>query len=121
LQRIRTDYLFDERQDVEHVQKQTQELQLLKFLPPQFVEMFRLSFITTFVVQWLLVGAQNENIITKDTYFYGQSPLVPPPPGTGAGNWSAAYAKAKAFVAQLSLDEKINFTAGVTAGNGCSG
>jgi beta-glucosidase len=85
------------------------------------MKMFCLSFITTFVVQWLLVGAQNGNIITKDTYFYGQSPLVPPPSGTGAGNWSVAYTKANAFVAQLSLDEKINFTAGVTADNGCSG
>jgi len=83
--------------------------------------MFSLGFIATFVAQWLLVGAQNGNVITSDTYFYGQSPLVLPPPGTGAGNWSEAYAKAKAFVAQLSLDEKTNFTAGVTASNGCSG
>lgn len=83
--------------------------------------MFCLGFITTFILQWIFVFAQNESIITKDTYFYGHSPLVPPPAGTGAGNWSAAYAKAKAFVAQLSLDEKINFTAGITAGNGCSG
>jgi beta-glucosidase len=83
--------------------------------------MFCLGFIVTFVLQWLLVCAQNESIISKDTYFYGQSPLVPLPLGTGVGNWSAAYAKAKAFVAQLSLDEKINFTAGVTADNGCSG
>jgi beta-glucosidase len=85
------------------------------------MKMICLSFIAAFVVQWLLVGAQNGNIITTDTYFYGQSPLVPPPPGTGAGNWSEAYAKANAFVAQLTLDEKINFTTGVTASNGCSG
>jgi beta-glucosidase len=81
--------------------------------------MFYLGFITTFVAQWLLVGAQTQNI--TDASFYGQSPLVPPPSGTGAGNWSTAYAKANAFVAQLSLDEKINFTTGVTADNGCSG
>ncbi len=80
-----------------------------------------LAFVTTFIAQCLLVYAQNENVITTDTYFYGQSPLVLPQPGTGAGNWSAAYAKAKAFVAQLSIDEKVNFTSGVTAGNGCSG
>jgi beta-glucosidase len=81
--------------------------------------MFTLTFIATVLAQWVLVGAQG--IITSDTYFYGESPLVPPPAGTGAGNWSAAYAKAKAFVAQLSLDEKVNFTAGVNANNGCSG
>lgn len=81
--------------------------------------MFNLAFIATVIAQWALVGAQS--IITSDTYFYGQSPLVPPPAGTGAGNWSAAYAKAKAFVSQLSLDEKVNFTAGVTENNGCSG
>lgn len=83
--------------------------------------MFTLSFIATLVAQWLLVCAQNGSIITSDTYFYGESPLVPPVAGTGAGNWSAAYAKAKAFVAQLSLDEKVNFTAGNTENNGCSG
>jgi len=83
--------------------------------------MFWFGFIITFITLWLLVCVQSENIITKDTSFYGQSPLVQPPVGTGLGNWSEAYAKAKTFVAKLSLGEKINFTAGVTADNGCSG
>ncbi|CAI7576499.1 unnamed protein product [Penicillium glandicola] len=63
-----------------------------------------------------------EDIITSDTSFYGQSPAVyPTPEGTGAGDWTSAYQKAKAFVAKLSDDEKVNLTAGVTADNGCSG
>lgn len=41
--------------------------------------------------------------------------------GSGAGDWAAAYVKAKAFVAKLSDDEKVNLTAGVSASNGCSG
>jgi beta-glucosidase len=81
--------------------------------------MVSFNLIATFIAQFVLVCAQN--VITNDSFFYGQSPPVAPPRGTGAGNWSAAYAKAKAFVAQLNLDEKVNFTAGVTAPNGCSG
>lgn len=41
--------------------------------------------------------------------------------GSGAGDWAAAYVKARAFVAQLSDDEKVNLTAGVTSNTGCSG
>ncbi|OJJ42548.1 hypothetical protein ASPZODRAFT_76651 [Penicilliopsis zonata CBS 506.65] len=60
--------------------------------------------------------------ITEDSYFYGESPPVyPSPQGTGAGEWAGAYAKAKAFVAQLTDDEKVNLTAGTWSQNGCSG
>ncbi|KAG2420488.1 beta-glucosidase [Aspergillus terreus] len=60
--------------------------------------------------------------ITSDTYFYGQSPPVyPSPEGNGTGSWAAAYQKAKAFVAQLTPEEKVNLTAGVTSDTGCSG
>lgn len=83
--------------------------------------MLYLILLASLISQSQLVIAQNGSIITNDTYFYGESPLVPPPAGTGAGNWSAAYGKAKAFVAQLSLDEKVNFTAGYSGDNGCSG
>jgi beta-glucosidase len=83
--------------------------------------MVTLSLIAALIAQALLASAQGGGNITDDTYFYGESPLVPPPVANGTGNWSAAYAKAKAFVAQLSLDEKVNFTAGVTPDNGCSG
>ncbi|KAJ5137143.1 hypothetical protein N7448_005697 [Penicillium atrosanguineum] len=60
--------------------------------------------------------------ITDDSYFYGQSPPVyPSPEGAGAGNWHAAYQKAKAFVGQLTAEEKVNLTAGTSISNGCSG
>ncbi|KAJ5727691.1 beta-glucosidase M [Penicillium malachiteum] len=63
-----------------------------------------------------------EDVITSDSYFYGDSPPVyPTPEGTGAGDWKSAYQKAKAFVAKLSDDEKVNLTAGVTSTTGCSG
>ena len=77
-------------------------------------------FVVTALVALLLsIGAQG--LVLSDTYFYGQSPYVAPVNGTGAGNWSAAYSKAKAFVAQLTLEEKVNFTGGYAAPNGCSG
>ncbi|EMD01113.1 glycoside hydrolase family 3 protein [Baudoinia panamericana UAMH 10762] len=40
-------------------------------------------------------------------------PKYPSPWGTGLGNWSEAYAQARAFVAQLTLTEKVNLTTGV--------
>ncbi|CAK48253.1 CAZyme family GH3 [Aspergillus niger] len=66
-------------------------------------------------------AAPTQNI-TSDAYFYGQSPAVyPSPEGTGTGSWASAYEKAKAFVAQLTDDEKVNLTAGVSSKTGCSG
>ncbi|KAJ5669522.1 hypothetical protein N7462_010592 [Penicillium macrosclerotiorum] len=62
------------------------------------------------------------NVITSDTYFYGDSPAVyPTPEGTGAGDWASAYEKARAFVGKLSDDEKVNLTAGTSSKTGCSG
>lgn len=40
-------------------------------------------------------------------------PYYPSPWGTGTGDWASAYAKATAFVSQLTLIEKINLTTGV--------
>lgn len=52
---------------------------------------------------------------------YGHSPAVyPSPNATGAGGWEAALAKATAFVAQLTLEEKsdmVTGTAGPCIGN----
>ena len=75
-------------------------------------------------VLWaILVPCLAQAVIESDTSFYGESdPVYPSPPGTGTGDWAAAYAKANAFVAQLSLDEKSNLTYGITSlTNGCSG
>ncbi|TKX18771.1 putative beta-glucosidase A-2 [Elsinoe australis] len=40
-------------------------------------------------------------------------PFYPSPWGDGAGNWSEAYDKAREFVSQLTLLEKVNLTTGV--------
>lgn len=40
-------------------------------------------------------------------------PKYPTPWGSGLGDWAEAYQKAKAFVEQLSLIEKVNLTTGV--------
>ena len=40
-------------------------------------------------------------------------PYYPSPWGSGAGEWASAYAKAQAFVSQLTLIEKVNLTTGV--------
>ncbi|ERS98658.1 hypothetical protein HMPREF1624_05445 [Sporothrix schenckii ATCC 58251] len=61
-------------------------------------------------------------LITDDTYFYGDSPPVYPSPDmTGVGTWAVAYNKAVALVSQMTLAEKVNLTAGVSSGTGCSG
>ena len=40
-------------------------------------------------------------------------PYYPSPWGSGTGEWANAYAKAQAFVSQLTLVEKVNLTTGV--------
>lgn len=48
------------------------------------------------------------DLITDDTYFYGQSPAIyPSPTANGTGDWATAYAKAKELVGQLTLEEKV--------------
>ncbi|RFU79614.1 glycoside hydrolase family 3 [Trichoderma arundinaceum] len=68
----------------------------------------------------LIAAAQDA--ITGDTHFYGQSPPVYPSPEMVGGNeWEAAFQKAKALVGRMTLEEKVNLTAGVTAASTCSG
>lgn len=59
----------------------------------------------------LLTGqvlAQSSEVITEDSYFYGQSPpSYPSPNATGTGDWAEAYVKAKALVSQLTTEEKV--------------
>lgn len=69
-----------------------------------------------------LATVQAQDVITEDSYFFGESPPVfPSPEMSGAGPWATAYARARALVAQMTLEEKVNMTAGTTAPNGCSG
>ncbi|CAF3457969.1 unnamed protein product [Fusarium graminearum] len=69
------------------------------------------------------VLAQNQaDVITDDAHFYGQSPPVyPTPEQAETGSWSVAVSKAKGLVAQLTLEEKVNLTAGGQTATGCSG
>jgi hypothetical protein len=52
----------------------------------------------------------------NETYngpLYTSPPFYPSPWMTGQGEWADAYAKAKDFVSQLTLLEKVNLTTGV--------
>lgn len=40
-------------------------------------------------------------------------PYYPSPWGSGAGDWADAYGKARDFVSQLTLLEKVNLTTGI--------
>jgi hypothetical protein len=44
--------------------------------------------------------------------YYESPPSYPSPWGSGAGDWAAAYEKARAFVGGLTLMEKVNLTTG---------
>ncbi|KAI1211232.1 glycoside hydrolase family 3 protein [Annulohypoxylon truncatum] len=75
-----------------------------------------------YVLAGLAGGTAAQSIITDDTYFYGQSPPVyPSPNGTGSGDWADSYSKARALVAKLTLEEKVNLTGGIVADSLCSG
>lgn len=51
-----------------------------------------------------------------------ESPIVLPAPAVkGSGDWALAVAKAKKFVAGLTLAEKVNVTTGVDVLNRCVG
>lgn len=41
--------------------------------------------------------------------------------GTGVGVWDTAYGKAREFVTNLTAEEKVNLTAGITTSSACSG
>ncbi|KAI1088101.1 glycoside hydrolase family 3 protein [Rostrohypoxylon terebratum] len=74
------------------------------------------------VLAGLASGTAAQSIITDDTYFYGKSPPVyPSPNGTGSGDWATSYTKARALVAQLTLEEKVNLTGGIVPDSSCSG
>ncbi|ROV94045.1 hypothetical protein VMCG_08253 [Cytospora schulzeri] len=59
-------------------------------------------------------GFESDNPVTVDgsISFQESPPKYPSPWGEGLGDWADAYTKARAFVSQLTLDEKINLTTG---------
>ncbi|KAI0390348.1 glycoside hydrolase family 3 protein [Xylariaceae sp. FL0594] len=71
---------------------------------------------------WLVGWTKAEDVIMHDSAFYGLSPPVyPTPQGEGTGDWANAYARAKALVSGLSLEEKVSLTGGIDTGTACSG
>ncbi|KLU85822.1 hypothetical protein MAPG_04842 [Magnaporthiopsis poae ATCC 64411] len=71
---------------------------------------------------FLLACVAAQDVITDDTYFYGQSEAVyPTPVNHETGPWAEAVAKAKKLVAQMTVEEKVNLTAGTPPSTGCSG
>ncbi|KAK7755329.1 hypothetical protein SLS62_002555 [Diatrype stigma] len=83
--------------------------------------------LSSLILSWaalapLLLEVRAQDVITDDTFFYGQSePVYPTPETSELGAWADAVSKAKAFVGQLTLEEKVNLTAGATSQTGCSG
>lgn len=69
--------------------------------------------LSSLILKWaalspLLLAAQAQDIITADTFFYGQSePVYPTPETAGIGAWADAVSKAREFVSQLTLEEKV--------------
>ncbi|OAA68845.1 Glycoside hydrolase, family 3 [Cordyceps fumosorosea ARSEF 2679] len=47
--------------------------------------------------------------------------VYPTPQGQGKGQWAVAYENARALVAQMTLEEKVNITRGFKADNTCAG
>ncbi|KAJ9653965.1 hypothetical protein H2201_009071, partial [Coniosporium apollinis] len=62
-------------------------------------------------------------VVQQDVFFYGQSPPVyPSPDAEGDGRWGDALSSARAIVARMTLEEKVNITGGFTNfTNGCGG
>ena len=86
--------------------------------------MFVLSVLTGALLASVLPSAvQAQSQVTSDSFFFGQSPPVYPSPNiTGLGAWAPAYDSARAFVSQLTREEKVNLTGGiVNTTNGCEG
>ncbi|RMD40563.1 hypothetical protein DV735_g4575, partial [Chaetothyriales sp. CBS 134920] len=79
-----------------------------------------ISFSVTAILALSGFSRAQENIL-DDTVFYGQSPDAPAPIANGTGMWAEAFAKAQATVAELTLEEKVNLTGGISVPNGCSG
>jgi beta-glucosidase len=60
-------------------------------------------------------GFESENPYTVEgsSSFQWSPPKYPSPWGEGSGDWKESYVKARAMVAQLTLEERVNLTSGV--------
>ncbi|KEY74419.1 hypothetical protein S7711_04459 [Stachybotrys chartarum IBT 7711] len=81
--------------------------------------------VTGFVWIGLLAAgviAQQGELITDDTYFYGQVPATYPTPQIeDNGPWGEAVSRARALVSEMTLDEKVLLTGGGPTTTGCNG
>ncbi|KAK4193133.1 putative beta-glucosidase M [Podospora australis] len=71
-----------------------------------------------------VIGVEQDpaGMIRSDEYFYGFSEAVyPSPKMTGEGSWAEAFKKAKDLVGKMTLDEKVNLTAGGSSNTSCNG
>ncbi|KAK3899433.1 putative beta-glucosidase M, partial [Staphylotrichum tortipilum] len=57
-------------------------------------------------------------VIGDDIFFYGLSPAVYP---SSSGGWAEAVGKARAMVANMTLEEKVSLTAGAGSNTSCPG
>lgn len=57
-------------------------------------------------------GAESPNPATKEPADFSP-PYYPSPWASGKSDWGPAYQKARAFVGQLTLLEKVNLTTGI--------
>lgn len=78
----------------------------------------RLSILTTLCVTAAAVAVVNQKtdaqkVVTRDTLAYSPPHYPSPWMDPNAIGWEEAYAKAKNFVSQLTLLEKVNLTTGV--------
>lgn len=55
----------------------------------------------------------NPAVVAGAVFNQTSPPWYPSPWGEGLGDWEAAYTRARAFVSQMTLIEKVNVTTGV--------
>ncbi|KAG6202137.1 hypothetical protein E4U35_005425 [Claviceps purpurea] len=65
-------------------------------------------------------AAARDDVVTSDTFFYGQIAIACSEM-TGGSEWATAHGKAKALVAKISLLERVSLTGGAFSKTGCSG
>ncbi|KAI0126114.1 glycosyl hydrolase family 3 N terminal domain-containing protein [Xylariales sp. AK1849] len=88
--------------------------------------MLVISFPIAQAAIWLCFVSSNlateNDIVSEDVFFYGESdPVYPTPIMNNTGPWVESLFKARELVAQMTLEEKVNLTSGVTSQTSCSG
>ncbi|KZP08821.1 glycoside hydrolase family 3 protein [Athelia psychrophila] len=89
------------------------------------------SPLSTSLLPWLLLvtsvaadvtsGSASASSTAASTAPASTGTLTPPKPVNGDGDWSSAVSRARTFVAQLTVPEKVNLTTGVDSSGRCDG